>query len=143
MTTSSTTRIRSPPVNRNPGLNPYVCVNPFDPVEVEGFGDIVETLNDVNTAYISHLSREKVGESTPAGMGKTDCGRSVCSSSRDVTASGSTQGVASRQGEQADYDYEKTENIGYLQVFNSSYTSEADEETCGDTSDEQMIFRKV
>ena len=52
-------------------------------------------------------------------MGKNDCGRSVYTSSRDVTASGSTQDVASRQGEQADCNYEKTENNGYLQVFNS------------------------
>ena len=150
MTTSSTTRFRSPPQsgykveqgNRNPGLNPYVCVNPFDPVDIEGFGDIVETLNDVNTAYISRLSRENVGESTPASTEKNDCGRSVYSSSRDVTASGSTQGVVSRQGDQADCDYEKTENDGYLKVFNSNYTSEAVEKLCGDTADRTDNFSK-
>ena len=150
MKTRSTTQIRSPPQSgykveqgdRNPELNPYVCVNPFDPLEVEGLGGIVETLNDANTAYISRLSREKVGESTPAGMGKNDCGRSVYTSSRDVTASGSTQDVASRQGEQADCNYEKTENNGYLQVFNSNYTPDVIDKTCGDTFDRTDNFSK-
>ena len=144
MTTCSTTHIYSPPQSgykveqgkRNPGLNPYVCVNPFDPLEVEGFGGIVETLNDANTAYISRLSREKVGEYTPASMGKTDCGRSV------YTASGSTQDVASRQGEQADCDYEKAEKDGYLQVFNSNCTPDVINKTCGDTFDRTDNFSK-
>ena len=146
----STTRIRSPSQsgykvekdNRNPWLNPYVCVKPFDPVQVEGFGDIVETLNDVNTAYISRLSRENSGESTHANTEKADSCRSVYSSSRDVTASRSTQGVASRQAEQADCDYEKMENDGYLKDFNSNYTSEAVDKSCGDTADRTEFFSK-
>ena len=150
MTTRLTTQIGSPPQSgykveqedRKPGLNPYVCVNSFDPVEVEGLGGIVETLNDANTAYISRLSREKVGEYTPAGMGKTDCGWSVYTSSRDVTASGSTQDIASRQGAQADCSYEKTENSGYLQVFNSNYTPKVVDKTCGDTFDRTDNFSK-
>ena len=75
-------------------------------------------------------------------MGKTDSGRSVYTSSRDVTASGSTQDVASRQGEQADCSYEKAENIGYLQVSNSYYTSEAVKKSCGDTADRTDKFSK-
>ena len=109
---------------------------------VEGFGGIVETLNGANTAYISRLSRENSGESTPASMGKTDCGRSGYTSSRDVTASGSTQDVASRQGEQAGCDYEKAENVGYLQVFNYNYTPEVVDKTCGDTFDRTDNFSK-
>ena len=96
----------------------------------------------MNTAYISRLSRENVGESTPASTEKNDCGRSVYTSSRDVTVSGSTQGVASRQGEQADWDYKKTENDGYLKVFNSNYTSEAVDKSCGDTADRTDKFSK-
>ena len=94
----------------------------------------------MNTAYISRLSREKVGEYTPAGMGKTDCGRSVYTSSRDVTASGSTQDVASQQGEQADCDYGYAEIDGYLQVFNSNCTPGIINKTCGDTFDRTEIF---
>ena len=147
MTTRSTTQIRTPPQsgykveqgNRNPGLNPYVCVNSFDPLEVEGLGGIVETLNDANTAYMSRLSREKVGEYTPPGMGKTDCGRSVYPSSRDVTVSGSTQEVSGRG---ADCDYKKAENDGYLQVFNSDDTPDVINKTCGDTFDRTEIFSK-
>ena len=109
---------------------------------VEEFGGIVDTLNDANTAYISRLSREDRGEYTPASTEKNDRGRSVYSSSRDVTASGSTQDVASRQAEQADYDGENAENIRYLKGFNSNYTSEAVEESCRDTADQTEIFSK-
>ena len=65
----------------------------------------------MNAAYISRLSREGEGEYTPASTEKTDSGRSVYSSSRDVTASGGTQGVASRQAEQADGRGENAEKI--------------------------------
>ena len=94
-------------------------------------------------AYISRLSRKDRGEYTPANTENTDHGRSVCPSSRDVTASGSTQDVASQQAEQADYGGEKAENIRYLKGFNSNYTSEAVEESCGDTADRTEIFSKV
>ena len=118
---SSTTQIRSPSQsgykvkqgNGNPELNPYVCVYSIDPVVVDGLGDMVDTLNDANTAYISRLIRESRGEYTPASTENTDCGPSVCPSSRDVTASGSTEDVASRQAEQGDYDGENAENIRY------------------------------
>ena len=102
----------------------------------------METLNDANTAYISRLGREKDGEYTPAGMGKTDCGRSVYTSSRDVTASGSTQDVASRQGKQADCDYENAENEGYLQVYNTNCTPDIINKACGDTFDRTDNFSK-
>ena len=119
MTTRSTTQIRSPfqsgykveQESDNPELNPCICVTSFDPVLVEGFRGIVETLNDANTAYIRTLSRETSredrGEYTPASTEKNDRGRSVYTSSRDVTASGSTQDVAGRQAEQADYGFRK------------------------------------
>ena len=109
----------------------------------QGVRGIVGNLNDANTAYISRLSREGGGEYTPASTEKTNCGRSVYSSSRDVTASGSTQGVADRQAEQADYGGENAENIRYLKDFNSNYTSEAVEKSCGDTADRTENFRKV
>ena len=145
--TSSTTRSRSPPQsgykvdqeNGNPELNPCSCISSIDPVVGQGVGGIVDTLNDANTAYISRLSREDRGEYTPANTENTDCGRSVCPSSRDVTASGSTQDVASQQAEQADYGGEKAENIRYLKGFNSNYTSEAVEESCGDTADRNFF----
>ena len=63
-------------------------------------------------------------------------------SSRDVTASGSTQDVASRQGEQEDCDYRNAENIRYLKDFNSNYTSEAVYKSCGDTADQTDTFSK-
>ena len=149
MTTRSTTCSRSPSQsgykveqgNGNPELNPCICVSSFDPVVVEGFGDIVETLNYANTAYISRLSREIRGEYTPASTETNDCGRSVCPSSRDVTASGSTQDVEGRQGEQAN-SYRKAENNRYLKGFNSNYTSEAVEEPCGDTAVRTDKFSK-
>ena len=129
-TTSSTTRSRSPSQsgykveqeNVNPELNPCIYLSPFDPVDPEGCGGTVGTLNGANTAYISRLSREGRGEYTPTSTEKNDCGRSVCPSSRDVTASGSTQDVASRQAEQADYGGENAKNIRYLKDFNSNYT---------------------
>ena len=150
MTTHSTTPSRSPSrsgykveqENRNPELNPYVCVNPFDPVDPEGCGGTVETLNGADTAYISRLSREDRGEYTPAGTEKNDHGWSVYTSSHDVTASGSTQDLAGRQAEQADYGCENAENIRYLKDFNSNYTSEAIEESCGDTPDRTDKFSK-
>ena len=149
-TTSSTTRSRSPPQsgykvereNGNPELNPCICISSFDPVVVQGVRGIVGTLNYANTAYISPLSREDREEYTPASTEKNDRGRSVYSSSRDVTASGSTQDVASRQAEQADYGGENAENIRYLKGFNSNYTSEAVEQLCGDTADRTDKFSK-
>ena len=103
---------------------------------------IVEPLNDVNTAYISRLSREGDGEYTPASKEKTDLGRLVYASSRDVTASGSTQGGASRQAEEADYRGENAENIRYLKGFNTNYASEAGEQQCVDTADRTEKFLK-
>ena len=63
-------------------------------------------------------------------------------SSRDVTASGSTQGVASRQAEEADYRGENAENIRYLKCSNSNCTSETVEQQCGDTADRTDKFSK-
>ena len=141
--TLSTTRNRSPSQsgsgveqeNGNPEVNPSICISSNDPVVGQGVRVIVECLNDVNTAYISRLSREGDGEYTPASTEKTDLGRLVYASSRDVMASGSTQGVASRQAEEADYSGENAENIRYLKCSNSNYTSEAVEQQCGDTTD--------
>ena len=82
----------------------------------QGVRGIVDSLNDENAAYISRLSREGEGEYTPASMENTDRGRSVGPISRDVTASGSTQGVASRQAEEADCSGENAENIKYLKL---------------------------
>ena len=115
----------------------------IDPVVGQGVRGIVDTLNDVNTAYISRLSRECRGEYTPASTEKTDRGRSVGPSSHDVTASGSTQDVASQQAKQADCGGENAENIRYLKGFNSNYTSEAVEEWCGDTANRTKIFSEV
>ena len=106
----------------------------------QGVRGIVDTLNDANTAYISRLSREDRGEYTPASTENNDRGRSVYSSSHDVTASGSIQDVASRQ---ADYGGENAENIRYLKDFNPNYTSEAVEESCGDTAHRTDKFSKV
>ena len=150
MTTRSTTCIRSPSQsgnkveqgNGNPELNPCICISSIDPVVEQGVSGIVDCLNDGNTAYISRLSREGEGEYTPASTEKTDRGRSGYTSSRDVTATGSTQGVASRQAEQADYGGENVENIRYLKGFNSNDTSEAVEQVCGDTADRTEIFSK-
>ena len=141
--TSSTTHSRSPSQSGsrveqedgNPELNPCICISSNDPVVGQGVRDIVDCLSDVNTAYISRLSRESRGEYTPASTEKNDHGRSVYSSSRDVTASGRTQDVASRQAEQADGRGENDENIRYLKDFNSNYTSEAVEQQCVDTAD--------
>ena len=108
----------------------------------QGVRGIVGTLNDANTAYISRFSREDRGEYTPANTENTDSSRSVYSSSCDVTASGSTQGVAGRQAEQADYDGENAENDRYLKGFNSNYTAEAVEQLCGDTADRTDKFSK-
>ena len=81
-TTSSTTRNRSPSQSGykveqedgNPELNPCICISSFNPVVGQGVRDIVGTLNDANTAYISRLSREGGGEYTPASMEKNDRG---------------------------------------------------------------------
>ena len=63
-------------------------------------------------------------------------------SSRDVTASGSTQDVASRQAEQADCRGENAENIRYLKCSNSNYTSETVEQQCVDTANRTDKFSK-
>ena len=150
LTTRSTTCIRSPSQsgikveqgNDNPELNPCICISSNDPLVGQGVRDIVDCLNDVNTAYISRLSRESGGEYTPASTENTDRGRSVGPISRDVTASGSTQGVASRQAQEADCSGENAENIRYLKCSNSNYTSEAVEQQCGDTADRTDTFSK-
>ena len=149
-TTSSTTRSRSPPhsghkvdqENGNPELNPCICISSFDQVIGEEFRGIVDTLNGVDTAYISRLSRECGGEYTPASTENTDRGRSVGPISRDVTASGGTQDVPSRQAGEADCMVENAENIRYLKGFNSNYTSEAVEQQCGNTADRTIFFLK-
>ena len=129
--------------NVNPELNPCICISSIDPVVEQGVRGIVDTLNDTNGAYISRLSREGGGEYTPANTENTDRGRSVYSSCRDVTASGSTQHIASGQAEEADCMGENAENIRYLKDFNSSYTSEAVEESCRDTAHRTDKFSKV
>ena len=151
MTTRSTTCIRSLPQsgsrveqeNGNPELNPCICISSSDPVVGQGVRGIVDCLSDANTAYISRLSREGEGEYTPASTENTDRGRSVGPISRDVTASGGTQDVASGQAEQADRRGENVEIIRYLKDFNSSYTSEAFEESCMDTAHRTDKFSKV
>ena len=79
-TTSSTTRSRSPSQsgsrveqeNGNPELNPCIFISCNNPVVGQGVRDIVDSLNDVNTAYISRLSRECGEEYTPARTENTD-----------------------------------------------------------------------
>ena len=61
--------------NRNPELNPCICISSFNPAVVEGVGGIVGTLNDASTAYISRLSREDGGEYTPASTEKNEMGQ--------------------------------------------------------------------
>ena len=150
LTTRSTTCIRSPSQsgikveqgNGNPELNPCICISSSDPVVGQGVRGIVESLNDENAAYISRLSREGEGEYTPASTENTDRGRSVGPISRDVTASGGTQGVASRQAEEDDHRGENAKNVRYLECFNSNYTSEAVEQQCVDTVDRTEKFSK-
>ena len=58
-------------------VNPYLSNNPFDILVIEGLGGIAESLNDVDTASISRLGREKDGEFTPANTEKADSNRLV------------------------------------------------------------------
>ena len=101
-------------VYRNPELNPYSSKNPFDILDVEGCGDIVDSLNDANTASVNILGRDKGEKSTPASMVKTDSGRSVYSETRDVTASEGAQDDSGRQAGLADKDEGICKNNRFL-----------------------------
>ena len=126
-----------------PEVNPCVTVEPFNFLVDKVFMGVQEASEDEHNPDLSRFSRSKSGDQAPSGMGKTDCGRSVYTSSRDVTASGATQGVASRQAEQADGRGENVENIRYLKGFNSNHTSEAVDKSCGDTAHRTDKFSKV
>ena len=117
-----------------PELNPYVMVNPFSILVNEGFNSVQEELESDNKPCVSRSSLSNSVEPTPAGMGKTDQGRYVYTSSRDVTVSGSTQDAASWQAEQADRFHEKAEINRYLRDSNFNCIAEDVNKTCGDTS---------
>ena len=126
----------------NPEVNLYVTVNPFGILVDEGLNNVQDELECNDKPILSHSSHSKSRESAPAGMGKTDHGRSVYSISRDVTASGGAQDVASRQAGLADCDHEKVKKNRYLHHSNVNCIAEGVNKACGDKATRTENFSK-